>query len=140
MKRMDDHEQVPYYRCNICNHQGIANVDGKVTIIPSNAIVRDGAKPSKALLFHKCGNCGAELNKRAHHLALPCIGDVVRFPRNPSLPEGDTLTGKVLEVNVDDTNGAIYLKVVTEGYIDIRGTRIEHCPKWDETNDEINHD
>ena len=109
----------------------MAKADGNVIIIPSSLRAQDGIELEHP--FRYCKDCLTEINKPTTYLEIPCIGDVVRYPIDIREPEGDSHTGKVIGVDVNDEYGIISLKVVTEIYVDICGTQIEHCRKRKET-------
>ncbi len=131
MINIDNHDKVPYYRCEICHRHVLATKDKKVIIISS-----DSVSPNTEHPFRFCRDCLAEIKKPTKYLSIPCIGDVIRYPVDILEPEGSTNTGTVIEVKVDNEYGLISLKVLTEIYVDIRGTCIESCRSIAKTENE----
>ena len=125
MKRIDDHAQIAYRRCNICKRTYAVTENGKVLIIPVNVIVRDGNKTKCAPYINTSCECGTRIKIRAHHQVIPCIGDIVRFPLDPKRPGGITHKGKVTNI-LYDKNNMPSLKVAIEVYIQIDNILANH--------------
>jgi len=105
MKRIDDYQQIPYRYCKNCQRYYVVSEKQKALIILENVLVRNGAKPRKAPYINTiCSGCGVKVHVRAHYQAIPCIGDIVRFPLDPKLPGGKTHTGKVTNILYDNNN------------------------------------
>ncbi len=125
MKRIDDHAQIPYRRCNICKRTYAVTFNEKVLIIPANVLVRDGNNRRKAPHIDLYCDCGTKINIRAHHQVVPCIGDIARFPLDPKRPGGITHKGKVTNI-LYDKNNMPSLKVAIEVYIQIDNILANH--------------
>lgn len=127
-----DHPQIPWVRCPKCEARVIGAENQRAVRIPPHFKVRAGREPSKSPYIKSCPACGAEINKRAHHQAVPCAGDRVAFAVDPRDPGGRTLTGVVRKIREDNSQGVpTGVEVVaddgTEFEIDLFSARLMKC-------------